>query len=600
MFVTPRCWTVLPWGAFSLVVALTAAGCEDAPTPQLPTDGGVDAPNTCPFDAPALCDGDRLVQCLPDGASSVRDCTLEGLRCADGLGCTKCVPGSLECRDGVQPLQCRADGSGFDEVAVCDTAAGSVCSEGRGCIASAELCQAAADDSSYIGCEYWPTVTLNNLLGVVDSAAPPDIAEFRFAVAVGNPQPVPALITITRGGTPVTTTTIAPSSTETIELDWVESLRNPRRAGSAFVRGGAYKLTSSVPVTAFQFNALQFRIESDPPRFSYSNDASLLFPTQALRCAPRTPCRFVAVTASALPVSPSFVSVTATGAVDINVMVRPSVAVRASTEDDEIVRVPTLAAQETATFVLRPGDVLSLAAASGDMTGTSVVVDGPASVISGNGCANVPGNTVTACDHVEESIPPVSAWGTRYLVRRTRPAINEPNQLRIVAAFDGTEVMYGPGRAPDLLQAGEFVSFPLRADTIAISANKPILVAQFLVGQSYSELAGQPPAPYGDPSMSIVAPAVQFRRNYVFLTPASYDRNAVAIVARAGASIVLDGVDVALTSSEGLASTDVSLAAGFHVIRGDQPFGIQVYSLADYTSYMYPGGLNLSEVVFLE
>ncbi len=100
--------------------------------------------------------------------------------------------------------------------------------------------------------------------------------------------------------------------------------------------------------------------------------------------------------------------------------------------------------------------------------------------------------------------------------------------------------------------------------------------------------------------MSIVAPDVQYRRSYVFLTPATYDRNAVAIVAREGASVTLDGVDVPLVSADGFASGDVSIAAGFHVIRGDLPFGIQVYSLADFTSYMYPGGLNLFDVTLLE
>jgi hypothetical protein len=125
-------------------------------------------------------------------------------------------------------------------------------------------------------------------------------------------------------------------------------------------------------------------------------------------------------------------------------------------------------------------------------------------------------------------------------------------------------------------------------------------VAQLLVGQSYSELAGGAPAPYGDPSLSIVVPDVQHRRSYVFLTPATYDRNSVAIVSSEGGRITLDGAEVPLSSSGALGSADVSIEPGFHVIRGDRPFGIQVYSLADYTSYMYPGGLNLYDVTMLQ
>ena len=36
--------------------------------------------------------------------------------------------------------------------------------------------------------------------------------------------------------------------------------------------------------------------------------------------------------------------------------------------------------------------------------------------------------------------------------------------------------------------------------------------------------------------------------------------------------------------------------AGNHEITGDQPFGITVYGYGAYTSYWYPGGLNLEEI----
>jgi hypothetical protein len=32
---------------------------------------------------------------------------------------------------------------------------------------------------------------------------------------------------------------------------------------------------------------------------------------------------------------------------------------------------------------------------------------------------------------------------------------------------------------------------------------------------------------------------------------------------------------------------------GNHTANGDQPFGISVYGYGQYTSYWYPGGLNL-------
>jgi hypothetical protein len=36
--------------------------------------------------------------------------------------------------------------------------------------------------------------------------------------------------------------------------------------------------------------------------------------------------------------------------------------------------------------------------------------------------------------------------------------------------------------------------------------------------------------------------------------------------------------------------------AGNHHISGTLPFGIQVYGYGQYTSYWYPGGLDLKEI----
>ena len=38
-----------------------------------------------------------------------------------------------------------------------------------------------------------------------------------------------------------------------------------------------------------------------------------------------------------------------------------------------------------------------------------------------------------------------------------------------------------------------------------------------------------------------------------------------------------------------------AIQGGTHTISSSVPFGITVYGYANYTSYMYPGGLNLIE-----
>ena len=44
----------------------------------------------------------------------------------------------------------------------------------------------------------------------------------------------------------------------------------------------------------------------------------------------------------------------------------------------------------------------------------------------------------------------------------------------------------------------------------------------------------------------------------------------------------------------GYAVARVPVAGGTHHIVGPEPFGVVVYGYAAYTSYMYPGGLDLN------
>ena len=73
------------------------------------------------------------------------------------------------------------------------------------------------------------------------------------------------------------------------------------------------------------------------------------------------------------------------------------------------------------------------------------------------------------------------------------------------------------------------------------------------------------------------------------------------IVVPNGASVTLDGVlqlgvPVAIGTS-GLGTLRVKLGAGnlgAHTLTGTQPVGLQVMGYGSYTSYQYPGGLDLN------
>ncbi len=162
-----------------------------------------------------------------------------------------------------------------------------------GFVGDPKTCQQAADSHTYLGCDFWPTVVANNVWSIFD-----------YAVIVANAGDTAADVTIERNGAQVATGTVQPNGLQKFFLPWVPELKGPdaNAQGSATplttsVRspGGAYHLTTSVPVTVYQFNALEYQPAGGPAGkdwsscpgnggvgcFSYSNDASLLLPSTA-------------------------------------------------------------------------------------------------------------------------------------------------------------------------------------------------------------------------------------------------------------------------------------------------------------------------------
>ncbi len=160
-------------------------------------------------------------------------------------------------------------------------------------------CAEAASAKSYVGCEFWPTVVFNPVWSVFD-----------FAAVVANASPTPAQIAVDRGGTSVSTITVAPNDVGVVYLPWVSALKGDdfdgctvgaRPTASALVTQGAYHLTSTVPVTVWQFSPLEYTASGGPAGktwtcpyapatcngdgincLSVNNGASLLLPTAAL------------------------------------------------------------------------------------------------------------------------------------------------------------------------------------------------------------------------------------------------------------------------------------------------------------------------------
>ena len=102
------------------------------------------------------------------------------------------------------------------------------------------------------------------------------------------------------------------------------------------------------------------------------------------------------------------------------------------------------------------------------------------------------------------------------------------------------------------------------------------------------------------PSIFLVPPARQARRDYAFLTPATYSSDFATFTFAEGTTITLDGNLLDLSGAlpipgVGQKYIHVELTDGAHKVEGSSPFSIMVIAYDDFVSYAFTGGLNLSK-----
>ncbi|MBI5529794.1 MAG: IgGFc-binding protein [Deltaproteobacteria bacterium] len=477
-----------------------------------------------------------------------------------------CSPGYRKC-DGQKVVECNADGTGFDTKETCSDPSnlGNHCAFGR-CLT---LCDEALQNKAYLGCEFWPA-DLPQGGGFNAQGA-------QYAVVVSNPQDKPVTATLYTPSGQVAQQSVGAKGLGT----FLPSPNNIEGSGRSYTGRNSYKLTTTLPVAVYQFNPYNNAMV-------YSNDASLLIPTAAMgnEYYVMAKERSFAWYGDANESLSSFAVVIATqpGQTSVTVTVGGNVCSGGG--------IPDMAKGTTQQFALNQWDVLDFEACAQnqDMTGTYVKSDKAVAVYGGTGCSQVP-TGVTACDHLEMQMFPISTWGMDFVATKYQPRGSEPDYWRIMAAYDNTQVTTTPAQpgTPKTLAKGQFFEFNSRAD-FEVHATQPVLVAQFMAGQD----AG---AGTGDPSFSITPPNEQYREDYIFLVPTNYNGgNFVNITAPAGASVQLDGANVAGFAPVGSGKYGVakkSVGAGTHTVTADAPVGITVFGYDQYVSYAYPGGLNL-------
>lgn len=569
----------MQWIRALAVLSLISCG----PSSSRGGDGGTGDGGAC-VEGQLACDGNTLQKCAGGQLVTSEVCAMA---CAPEIGCVTCVPGTGTCNGDVSTV-CLPDGSGYvDEY--CDPVMGSSCDPGAGTCTGA--CTATALGQSYIGCEYYATVT-SQLVN----------PSFQFAVAISNTTSSPATVTIEGGALAAPTTlTVMPSEVATQRLPWVPALKtcntqgflecgDPEQWGALAVNGG-YHIRSTQPITVYQFSPLDYQSGSS---YSYSNDASLLLPTNAWSTTYYVPAW--QAWASSGGAMPSLLAVTAAGdATNVTITTRTNTMGGNGA--------PSFATGTAQTVTLGKGSVLQLMAPSGDLTGSFVTSDKPVQVIGGHHCTQVPIG-YTACDHLEESIFPVSTLADKYLVTAPQLGAGPRQQIvRIVATEADTSVTLDPATAGgpySLANPGDFVEIPLTTASFQVAADKKIVVAQYMVSQNAPGGSGS-----GDPAMSLAVPTAQYRKEYQFHAPTNYTTNFVNITAPMDADVVLDGTSVPQASYTAIGATGYGVArvqlsnagTGTHTATSTTAFGISVYGYGQYTSFWYPGGLDLQPIV---
>lgn len=600
---------IAPLTAFALIASCSAIPDDSAAT----SSDGASGPTSGGGALCGQCVGSTFTPCTSDGKAGT-PVTCPGA-CTPNVGCGGCSPGGKVCV-GDEVHECTQEGTVGGVVATCDAAGGMSCSGGE-CKPS---CAVAADQPSNVGCEFW-AVDLDQQDGISDPASMP------WGVVLSNAGEALANVKIERNDAPpgqptqpavVAEVAVGPGQLQKVvlptrELDCGVKPNDYKSPGTC-LSSNAYRVTSTAPIVVYQFNVFEN---------AFSNDASLLLPTNALGKVYRV-INWSAGHPAAIPgfniIDRSYVTVVGVTA-NTQVTVKPTW---------RIIGNPPIAKTDPGGSIvinLGPFDVLNLetdnatlgeASQPGvaDLTGTTVEATQPVAVFSGVETTAAPYHVKiptysgwtsedTCClDHLEEQLFPLESIGKRYVITRSpvrsTSGYKEPDVLRFVGAAATATVTTNLPAPFDTftIQPGEVKDTWADADVI-VSSTEPVLIGQILVSQEYVDGPLK-----GDPSLTVFPPVDQFRAQYVFLTPGSWLENWVVIAAEVGSTVSIDGATPAgcviapagVLDGVSYEARRCPLTEGVHGLSGDKPFGIVAYGYGTAGSYAFVGGADVKRI----
>jgi len=533
------------------------------------------------------------------------------------------------------PNTCSAD---LHQVLDCHGSVVTTCPDDMGCGANGcePACQAANDNKSTIGCDYY--------------AISPDVISAGygacFAAYIANTWGSPVTITVERDGqqypidgfarvpsgqgqgltyAPLTNGQLQPGEVAILFLARYGSTLTscPTGITPAFTTadaavhgtgyGKAFHITTSAPVVAYDI----FPYGGGP---SAATSATLLLPTSAWDD------NYVAVDAfrksTAVPEAQPWIALV--GQEDnTTVTINPSAAIVGGGG------VAAGAQGTPSTYTLARGQILQFTQVA-ELGGSPIQTDKPVGLWGGETCLSVDVSDV-ACDSAHQQIPPVAALGHRYAAVRYRNRFSgqeESVPWRLVGAVDGTTLTYEPAAptgAPTTLSVGQVAEFwaPGPFTVTSQDEDHPFYMSAHMTG--CLRVSSSSSDCRGDPEFVNVIPTEQYLAKYTFFTDPTYPETNLVLTREkqngAFADVTLDCVGTVtgwqpVDGNDQVEYTRVDLVTGnfqgvgncnngVHVAESTQPFGLVVWGwgsaastglFSQAVSYAYPAGASVKPI----
>jgi hypothetical protein len=529
------------------------------------------------------------------------------------------------------------------------------CPPNEGCYGTSceAACQAAADNKTSIGCDYY-AVDPDIITGLGGGAGG------CFTAYIANTWDTPITINVSYGGmtldpskftyiptgsgqnvqfAPIANATIpagevaiavladlpganaGPGLKITCPSSVTPAITNVDAAAHGTAIGSAFHITASAPVVAydiFPFGGGQSALTS----------ATLLLPTSAWDT------NYVAVTAMSYglgPIDEPFVEVVAQHD-GTQVTINPVAAIAGGPN------VPAGPQGKATTYTINSGQVLQFTQDAA-LDGSILQSNFPIGVWGGK-----TGLSIGACcdDSAHQQIPPVRALGSEYVGVRYRNRYDgqeESPPWRIIGAANGTVLSWdpvAPSGAPTTLSLGQVVQFDSNGPFTVSSqdAQHPFYVSAHMTGAATYDPGQQMPPTgsddgRGDAEFVNVIPPAEYLQSYVFFTDPTYPETDLVIVrvkgnngfqdvtldcagtlsgwqpVGAGGKYEYTRFDLVTGNFQGTGNCN----NGRHEMKSAAPFGVTVWGwgsaatgdmthgfYSQYVSYAYPAGAGVTPI----